>query len=42
MGEKYKADNTGDKAEPCLIPKSTLKRKKEKLFQRYFIFLSTR
>ena len=40
--ERYKADNTGDKAEPCLTPMSTLKKGEEKLFQRYFIFLLTR
>ena len=42
MWERYKADNTGGKAEPCLTPMSTLKRGEEKLFQRYFIFLPTR
>jgi len=35
----YKGNKTGNKAEPCLIPISTLKKGEEKLFQRYFIFL---
>jgi len=32
----------GDKTEPRLTPTSTLKREVENLFQKYFIFLSTR
>ena len=42
MGERHKADKMGDKAELCLTLISTLKREEKKLFQRYFVFLSTR
>jgi len=38
IGEKYKADKIGDKTEPYLILISILKRKEEKLFQKYFVF----
>ena len=41
IGEKYKADRIGDKAEPYTTPILILKKEEEKLFQRYFIFLST-
>ena len=32
----------GERAEPCPTPMLTLKRGEEKLFQKYFVFLSTR
>jgi len=40
IGEKYKADKIGDKTEPYLILISILKRKEEKLFQKYFVFFT--
>jgi len=42
IGERYKANKIGDKMELCLIPTSILKRKEEKLFQKYFVFILTR
>jgi len=33
MRAKYKADKTGDRADPCPIPMLTLKNEEEKLFQ---------
>jgi len=35
MGAKYKADKTGDRANSCPTPTSTLKNREEKLFQKY-------
>ena len=40
--KRYKTNKIGDKAEPYPTPISILKREEEKLFQRYFIFISTR
>ena len=41
-GERYSADKTGNKAELCLTPMSTLNNGEEKLFHRYCAFLPTR
>ena len=41
-GEIYKADNIGERAEPCSIPTLILKKWEEKLFQLYCVFLLTR
>ena len=41
-GKRYNTDKIGNKAELCSTLMSTLKREEEKLFQRYFVFLSTR
>jgi len=35
-------DRIGERAEPCPTPTSILQREKEKLFQRYIVFLPTR
>jgi len=40
--ERYKANKTRDKAEPCPTPISTLKNGEEKLFQRYWVLLHTK
>jgi len=40
--ERYRIDEMGDNAKSYPISMSTLKIGKEKLFQRYFVFLSTR
>ena len=39
IGEKYRTDRISNKTKPCSIPMSTLKNGKEKLFQRYQVFL---
>jgi len=41
IGEKYKADRIGNRAKPYTTSTLILKEEEEKLFQRYFIFLST-
>jgi len=35
MGVKYNVDKMGNRAEPCPTPMSTLKKREEKLFQKY-------
>ena len=40
--ERYKTNKIRDNTEPCPIPTLTLKKGEGKLFQRYFVFLSTR
>ena len=42
MGERYRTDKMGNKADPCPIPTSTLKNGEEKLFHKYWIFLPTK
>ena len=39
MGDKYKADKMGERADPWSTPTSTLKKGEEKLFQKYLVFL---
>ena len=39
IGNKY---NASKRAEPCPTPTSMLKKEKEKLFHKYFVFLPTR
>jgi len=42
MDERYKTERIGEKAEFCPTPMSILKKREEKSFQRYLVFLSTR
>ena len=42
IGEILRAGRTKDKTKPCPILTSIFKNKKEKLFQRYWIFLLTK
>ena len=41
-GNKYRANKIGKSTEPCPISTLTSKKGKEKLFQRYLVFLPTR
>jgi len=42
MEAKYNIDKMKDRAESCLTPTSILKKREEKLFQKYRVFLPTR
>ena len=40
--ERYKVKRIGERADLWPTPMSTLNKEEEKLFQRYFVFLSTK
>ncbi len=42
MEAKYNIDKIEDRAEPCPTLTSILKKREEKLFQKYWVFLPTR